>query len=57
MNEILKGNFKTEREVSSLDTKEESSLEDRFEKEALKKTWGQHSFCVKEKSSLGREGR
>lgn len=49
MNEILKGNFKTEREVSSLDTKEESSLEDRFEKEALKKLGGSIAFVSKKK--------
>ena len=49
MNEILKGNFKTQREVGSLDTREEVSLEDRFEKEALKKLGGSIAFVSKKK--------
>ena len=49
MNEILKGNFKTERKVSSLDAKEEVSLEQRFEKDALKKLGGSIAFVSKKK--------
>ena len=47
MNEILKGNFKTQKSVTP-DVKEET-LEDRFEREALKKLGGSIAFVSKRK--------
>ena len=49
MSEILKGNFKTKREVNSLGAGEEDSLEQRFEKEALKNLGGSIAFVSKKK--------
>ena len=51
MSEFLKGNFKTKKSVTKLDTEGTGSLEERFEKEALKKTekFGADilKYCVK----------
>ena len=44
MNEILKGNFKTKNKVSSSESAKDDSLENRFEKEALKKLGGSIAF-------------
>ncbi len=49
MNEILKGNFKTKNKVSSFDPEKDDSLENRFEKEALKKLGGSIAFVSKKK--------
>ncbi len=48
MPSVLKGNFKTRKEVVKSD--EEESLEDRFEREALKKLGGSISFVSKKKA-------
>jgi hypothetical protein len=53
MNEILKGNFKTQGKVGSLNTGEEASLEERFEKEALEKLGGSIAFVSKKKVLWG----
>ena len=47
MNEILKGNFKTKNKVSSSESAKDVSLENRFEKEALKKLGGSIAFVSK----------
>ena len=49
MNEILKGNFKTKNKVSSSESAKDDSLENRFEKEALKKLGGSIAFVSKKK--------
>ena len=49
MSEFLKGNFKTKKSVSNLDTEGVESLEERFEKEALKKLGGSIAFVSKKK--------
>jgi hypothetical protein len=49
MSEFLKGNFKTKNPVDSLDAMEKDSLEERFEKEALKKLGGSIAFVSKKK--------
>jgi hypothetical protein len=48
MSEFLKGNFKTKKKVVNC-IEEEKSLEDRFEKEALKKLGGSIAFVSKKK--------
>ena len=48
MPSVLKGNFKTKKDV--IKTDEEESLEDRFEREALKKLGGSISFVSKKKA-------
>ena len=47
MNDVLKGNFNTARKVTVTD--EDESLEDRFEREALKKLGGSIAFVSKKK--------
>ena len=47
MSEILKGNFKVENKV--IDKNSEETLEDKFEKEALKKLGGSIAFVSKRK--------
>lgn len=47
MNDVLKGNFKAKKAVSPV-TKEDD-LEDRFEREALKKLGGSIAFVSKKK--------
>jgi hypothetical protein len=47
MSDLLKGNFKTEKEVTA--EEKESTLEERFEKEALKKLGGSIAFVSKKK--------
>ena len=47
MNEILKGNFKTKNKVSSSESAKDDCLENRFEKEALKKLGGSIAFVSK----------
>jgi hypothetical protein len=47
MPSVLKGNFKTQKDVVTSD--EEESLEDRFEREVLKKLGGSISFVSKKK--------
>jgi hypothetical protein len=54
MSEILKGNFKTQREVEQ--KKEEESLEKRFEREALKRLGGSIAFVSKQKVMWGDDG-
>jgi hypothetical protein len=49
MSEFLRGNFKTNKEVGSLEAKEKESLEERFEQEALKKLGGSIAFVSKKK--------
>ena len=49
MTELLKGNFKTKNIVSDKGDKENESLEQRFEKEALKKLGGSIAFVSKKK--------
>ena len=49
MSEFLKGNFKTKKSVTKLDTEGMGSLEERFEKEALKKLGGSIAFVSKKK--------
>jgi len=50
MSDILKGNFPTKRTVK-VEQKPEDSLEDRFEREALKKLGGSIAFVSKKKVS------
>jgi len=47
MTELLKGNFSTKETVE--DTETETTLEQRFEKEALKKLGGSIAFVSKQK--------
>jgi hypothetical protein len=48
MPDVLKGNFKTRKTVKVKD-KQDASLEQRFEKEALKKLGGSIAFVSKKK--------
>ena len=54
MSDLLKGNFTTERNVVDTNTSEES-LEQRFEKEALKKLGGSIAFVAKKEVLWGDE--
>lgn len=47
--DVLKGNFKTKKEVKVEDTTTDESLEDRFEREALKHLGGSIAFVAKKK--------
>jgi hypothetical protein len=47
MSDLLKGNFKVEREVA--DNKSESTAEEQFEREALRKLGGSIAFVSKQK--------
>ncbi len=47
MNDLLKGNFQTKKSVSGVEDQE--SIEDRFEREVLKKLGGSISFVKKKK--------
>jgi hypothetical protein len=49
MSDILKGNFKTKIPVTAPVADEKSSLEERFEQEALKKLGGSIAFVAKQK--------
>ena len=49
MNDFLKGNFKTDKEVKDNEIKKEESIEDQFEKEALKHLGGSIAFVSKKK--------
>jgi hypothetical protein len=49
MSEFLKGNFKTKKSLTNISVEGEGSLEDRFEKEALKKLGGSIAFVSKKK--------
>ena len=49
MKEILKGNFKIKNKVNSPESEKDDSLENRFEKEALKKLGGSIAFVSKKK--------
>ena len=49
MSEFLKGNFKTKKPVASHSVEGEGNLEERFEKEALKKLGGSIAFVSKKK--------
>ena len=55
MSEFLKGNFKTKKSVTKLDTEGVQSLEERFEKEALKKLGGSIAFVSKKKVLWGEQ--
>jgi len=48
MSSVLKGNFPTKKAVA-VEQKPEESLEDRFEREALKKLGGSIAFVSKKK--------
>ena len=48
MNEVLKGNFKTKNKVI-VETKEENSLESRFEKKAMERLGGSIAYVSKKK--------
>lgn len=48
MSDVLKGNFKTKNAVTA-ETNKEATLEQRFEKEALKKLGGSIAFVSKKK--------
>jgi hypothetical protein len=48
MSDVLKGNFKTRKTVA-VENEKEASLEQRFEKEALKKLGGSIAFVSKKK--------
>lgn len=48
MSEVLKGNFKTKKDVKPGDARKKS-LEEQFEKEALKKLGGSIAFVSKRK--------
>ncbi|MBL1275513.1 MAG: hypothetical protein COB30_005455 [Ectothiorhodospiraceae bacterium] len=52
MSNLLKGNFNTEKTVVDTNTSEES-LEQRFEKEALKKLGGSIAFVAKKEVHWG----
>jgi hypothetical protein len=47
MTDLLKGNFKTKKNVTKAETAD--TLEDRFEREALKKLGGSIAFVSKKK--------
>jgi len=49
MSEFLKGNFDTKNDVTIKADEQEDSLEQRFEKEALKKLGGSIAFVAKKK--------
>tara|TARA_B100000686_G_scaffold234524_1_gene242263 strand:- start:323 stop:511 length:189 start_codon:yes stop_codon:yes gene_type:complete len=49
MNDFLKGNFKTKKQVQSSEKDEQPSLENQFEQEALKKLGGSIAFVSKKK--------
>lgn len=49
MSDIIKGNFRTKRDVKTTTGGGKNSLEDRFEKEALKKLGGSIAFVSKRK--------
>jgi hypothetical protein len=53
MNDLLKGNFKPKKEVSGVEDQE--SIEQRFEREALKKLGGSISFVKKQKVKWAEE--
>lgn len=48
MNNVLKGNFRTEKTVE-VDTEKEESIEERFEREATKRLGGSIAFVKKKK--------
>ncbi len=48
MSDVLRGNFKTKKPVKA-DSAKETTLEDRFEKEALKRLGGSIAFVSKKK--------
>jgi len=49
MSDFLKGNFKTKNEVKEVQENQKDSLEQSFEKEALKKLGGSIAFVSKKK--------
>ena len=49
MDKILKGNFKTNNDVSENKPGKASNLEERFEKEAMKRLGGSIAFVSKKK--------
>lgn len=53
MSELLKGNFKVAKEVQG--NQQQQSLEERFEREALKKLGGSIAFVSKKKVMWGDE--
>lgn len=54
MSNLLKGNFTTEKDVVDTSAADES-LEERFEKEALKKLGGSIAFVAKKEVHWGEE--
>jgi hypothetical protein len=55
MSQVLKGNFQTRNPVETPDAGEES-LEQRFEKQALKRLGGSIAFVAKQKVHWGDDG-
>jgi hypothetical protein len=49
MSDVLKGNFKTKADVSVSESDDPDRLEDRFEREALKRLGGSIAFVRKKK--------
>jgi len=49
VSDLLKGNFETKRKVSSADVTKKETLEERFEREALKRLGGSICFVSKQK--------
>lgn len=57
MTDLLKGNFTTQNTVSDDRDSAEESLEQRFEKEALKKLGGSIAFVSKKKVMWDKEAK
>ncbi len=55
MSEIMKGNFKTKLPVATSEESEPETLEQRFEREALKRLGGSIAFVRKQKVHWGEE--
>jgi hypothetical protein len=56
MSDVLKGNFKTKTGVSLSDSADPVRLEDRFEREALKRLGGSIAFVRKKKVKWNENG-
>ena len=56
MSELLRGNFKIKKQVKTPDKKEET-LEDQFEREALKRLGGSIAYVSKRKVIWGKQGK
>ena len=56
MADLLRGNFKTKKRVE-ISNKNEETLEDRFEREALKRLGGSIAYVAKRKVMWGKQGK